>query len=207
MVERKPAFALPCVAIPDLPGWGDCKPALTPFAVSPWGSMDRTLSYTAFGLGEGILATKVRCAAAFIRELAEREAIPTERVILIGRGLGGVVAVLAGALAGGGVHVATYQSLASFQLLLEEEYYDWPAEAFLPSALLFLDIPDILNGLANSGASCTAINPLDGKRRELASEAWSLHCSRAERVAVFHGCDDKNAIDIMLREISALSGT
>lgn len=207
MVDRDPAFPLPLVVIPDLPGWGDCEPALTPYAVSGWGSIDRTLSYTSCGLGEGIFATKVRCAAGLIRELTRREEIPAERMVVVGRGLGGMVSALAGALIGGKSRVVTYESLASFQLLLEEEFYDWPAETFLPSALLFIDIPDVLNGMAVSGTRCIVINPLDGRRDELDKDRWARHCSRAENVEVVFSADAKAAGDIMQETIETVPGT
>ena len=118
-----------------------------------------------------------------------------------------MVSALAGALIGGKSRVVTYESLASFQLLLEEEFYDWPAETFLPSALLFIDIPDVLNGMAVSGTRCIVINPLDGRRDELDKDRWARHCSRAENVEVVFSADAKAAGDIMQETIETVPGT
>ncbi len=193
MTDRDAEGALPVLAVPDLPGWGDSRPALVPYAAASWGSMDRFLSYLSFGLGDGLLALRTRCLVALCRELLERGAGTS--VVLVGRRTGGIVATLAAGLMEEVRGLALLDSLASFQHLLEAERYAWPAEAFVPNALAVSDLPQLLAQVAEGGVKVTVINPRDGERALVDQGEWrricpalagEVRCTDDEATAVAH---------------------
>ena len=100
--------------------------------------------------------------------------MPPARLVLIGRGLGGPVVLMAAALAAaplGGV--ASWSALASFHSLAEAESCAWPAGAFLPDVLPHFDLPELVATLPGPVA---VLEPLDAGRRPLtAEEAQSLY--------------------------------
>ena len=96
MFDRTPGAVLPELVVADLPGWGESRPALAPFAAASWGGMDRILSYLACAIGDGQLAVQTRALVGLVRAVAqERGDAP---LALVGRGLGGAAALLAAAL-------------------------------------------------------------------------------------------------------------
>ena len=177
MFERTPGAVLPELAVADLPGWGESRPALAPYAAAGWGGMDRILSYLACAIGDGLLAVRTRALAELVRAVAsERAGRP---LALIGRGLGGVAALLAAALlrdpaaagpeAGRVNVVAALDFPARFLDLATEPDYRWPAAAFLPNALRHLDLPLVARSLAVDHLLLG--NPLDARRRPLSAAA------------------------------------
>jgi hypothetical protein len=175
--------------------------------------MDRLLSYKAYGLGNGLLSYKVRALSALIGEIRSRFGGGGRATILVGRGLGGVVALLAAAASSGTVSVVLCESLASFSLLLESEYYAWPAEAFLPSALRHFDLPPVMRALADSGASVTVLNPVDALRKPLAPADWesargsSSGAGGDGGIDVRFGLSEAEAVALMAERIQSASET
>ena len=194
MLERAPELVYPSILVPDLPGWGDTEPAMAPYAMAGWGSMDRLTAYLSCALGDGILAIRTRCAAAMVTYMIEERGVEEGRVVLVGRGLGGAVALMAAALCGHVLRgVATWSGLASFQSLTESEEYTWPAAAFLPDALAHFDLPDLVRDLAMPVA---VLNPLNAVRQPMAApEAQAAFGPIPARVVVVAApCGDADAV-------------
>jgi len=173
MFERTPGAVLPEVVVADLPGWGESRPALAPFAAAGWGGMDRILSYLACAIGDGLLAVQTRALVELARAVAqERAGAP---LALVGRGLGGAAALLAAALlrdpaatepeAAPLSLVAALDFPARFLDLATDPGYRWPAAAFLPNALSHFDLPLVARSLAVH--HLLLANPLDAQRRPL----------------------------------------
>ena len=172
MFERTPGAVLPELVVADLPGWGESRPALAPFAAAGWGGMDRILSYLACAIGDGLLAVQTRALVELARAVAsECGGAP---LALVGRGLGGAAALLAAALlrdpaaepeAAPLSLVAALDFPARFLDLATEPEYRWPAAAFLPNALRHLDLPLVARSLAVH--HLLLANPLDAQRRPL----------------------------------------
>ena len=177
MFERAPGAVLPELVVADLPGWGESRPALAPFAAAGWGGMDRILSYLACAIGDGVLAVQTRALVELVRAVAqERAGTP---LALVGRGLGGASVLLAAALlrdaaatepeAGRVSLVAALDFPARFRDLATEPEYRWPAAAFLPNVLRHLDLALVARSLAVDHLLLG--NPLDTMRRPLSAAA------------------------------------
>ena len=179
MFERTPGAVLPEVVVADLPGWGESRPALAPFAAAGWGGMDRILSYLACAIGDSLLAVQTRALVELARAVAsERAGAP---LALVGRGLGGAAALLAAALLRdpaamepGAAEVNVVAALdfpARFLDLATEPEYRWPAATFLPNALGHLDLPPVAQSLVVN--HLLLANPQDAMRRPLPDTAAS----------------------------------
>lgn len=180
--------------IPDLPGWGSSRPALTPYSLVGWGSMDQLTAYISCTLGDGVLAMQARVAANLVQYLIKEKNVDAGNIILVGQGLGGVVAILAGAACqeeiGG---IVSCSSLASFQLLAEEENYTWPSVTFMPDVLKYFDLPEVINAL--DACPVLILNPLDAGKHPLSpSEASSLFSLAPENVQIVPGCQAEEAV-------------
>lgn len=142
----------------DLRGWGDTKPALYPYELAGWGSIDRFMAYISAALGDPLMAQRVRDGSAALDYLRSRPEVDPAQIVVTGCGLGGVVALHVAAM--GNVRgVVTWDAPVSFRSLLEAEKYRWPAEAFWPNALLHYDLPELVAALPYPA---TVLNPHDG---------------------------------------------
>ena len=179
MFERTPGAVLPELVVADLPGWGESRPALAPFAAAGWGGMDRILSYLACAIGDGLLAVQTRALVELARAVASQRA--GAPLALVGRGLGGAAALLAAALLRDPTAtepqaeslnlVAALDFPARFLDLATEPEYRWPAAAFLPNALRHLDLPLVAQSLVVN--HLLLANPQDAMRHPLPDTAAS----------------------------------
>ncbi|MBT3344457.1 MAG: hypothetical protein HN404_15745 [Gemmatimonadetes bacterium] len=193
MLQRDPAVIYPSMLVPDLPGWGETTPALVPYAMAGWGSMDRLTAYLSCTLGDGILAIRTRCAAALVRHLIDERGVAANRIILVGHGLGGAVALMAAAVAGLSLGaVVSWSGLLSFQCLTQATEYDWPACAFLPDVLPHFDLPDLVRNLPMPVA---VFNPLDAQHRAIeSSQAEAILAQLPPSVSLLTDCTDTDVI-------------
>jgi len=143
----------------DLRGWGDSTPAIYPYEMAGWGGVDRYLAYATAALGDPVLAMRARDGLAALAYLRSRPEIDPARIVVTGCGLGGVVALLVAAADGAIAGLVTRDALVSFHSLLQTAHYSWPADAFLPNALLDCDLPELVAALACPAA---ILNPRDG---------------------------------------------
>ncbi|MBT3275623.1 MAG: hypothetical protein HN368_20880 [Spirochaetales bacterium] len=199
MLDRDAIPPQPSVWVPDLPGWGESTPALSPYALSPWGSMDRTLNYPLYGLGDGLIPIKARALSALIAVIRGEKDSSKQHTVIVGRRLGGLAALLAAALSGAETLIL-YECLYSIQDLLEEEVYSWTEGAFLPGVLKHYDLPELYTALAESGVSVHVINPLDGAGRELDSGRYA-----DLPIGVHSGLNEDSAAEYMLGVVSGIS--
>ncbi len=165
MFERDPDVPLPALYAADLPGWGESRPLTAPYQTTPWGSMDRIHAYLSFGNGDGVLGIVSRCVAALAAEIARRSSSNVEGLVLVGRGLGAVGAILAAAISDIRFSLVAIAPFVSFRSLLDEEHYSRPAISFLPGALPAFDLPETLRALDASGRKVLVINPEDARGR------------------------------------------
>ena len=205
MFERAPGAVLPELVVADLPGWGESRPALAPFAAAGWGGMDRILSYLACAIGDGLLAVQTRALVALVRAVAqERAGTP---LALVGRGLGGAAVLLAAALlrdpSAAEPEAATVKLVAALDFparfldLATEPEYRWPAAAFLPNVLRHLDLPLVARSLAVDHLLLG--NPLDTMRRRLsAAEATETFGGLGAGSVLMPECDEAE-VDAHLR--------
>ncbi len=170
----------------DLRGWGDSTPAVYPYEMAGWGGVDRYLAYATAALGDPVLAMRARDGLTALAYLRSRPEIDPARIVVTGCGLGGVVALLVAAADGAAAGVVTWDAPVSFHSLLETADYRWSADAFLPNALLYCDLPELVAALA-----CPAVilNPRDGEG--LAVDAEGLDALNvAHSSAVYRRADE-----------------
>jgi len=200
-LDRDPALPRPALAVADLPGWGESEPALVPYATVAWGSRDRLLAYVSAALGDPVLAVRVCAAVALLEAFHRRmetDGVGEGDIALVGRGLGGTVALLAAALSERVDAVAAWSHLASFHGLAEAERYAWPATAFLPDALREIDVPEVARGLAASGRKVLLLEPLDAQRRPLdAAASADLHAPCPAGLTVLPECAPDDAVRLI----------
>lgn len=131
----------------DLRGWGDTAPAMYPYEMAPWGSIDRYTAYKTAALGDPIMAMRIRDALAALAWLRSRPEVDPARIVVTGSCVGAIVALHVAVIDGKLAGLAAMNSLTSFRSLIAAERYPWPADTFLPNALKYYDLPDLANWL------------------------------------------------------------
>ena len=148
----------------DLRGWGDSAPGMYPYEIASWGATDRTLAYMTAALGDPLMSMRIRDGLAALAYARSRAEVDADRIIVSGRGLGGVVALHVAAIDGDVRGVLLWESLVSFISLLRVSDYTWPAEAFIPGVLQSYDLPELVGALS---CAVRVLKPLDGRGEPL----------------------------------------
>ncbi len=151
----------------ELRGWGDSAVNPCPYETAGWASKGRSLSYLSNALGDSIFAMRVRDALSFLTYLRHRPEVDPERVIVIGEGQAGVIALHLAILDGNIIGVSAKEILSCFQELTENSYYLWDPDIFVANVLKYYDIPELIASL--SPLSILLINPLDAMRKPLSA--------------------------------------
>jgi hypothetical protein len=131
----------------DLRGWGDTAPAMYPYEMAGWGSLDRYVAYATAALGDPVMAMRIRDALAALAWLRTRPEVDPGRVVVTASGLGGLVALHVAAIDDRLAGIVAWDGLSSFRSLIAAERYPWPADAFLPGALEHYDLPELASAL------------------------------------------------------------
>jgi len=186
----------PAILTVDLRGWGDTQAADVRYDIAGWGSRDRWIAYVSAGIGDGVLAMRIRDGLAALAWLRERREIDPKRIIVGGRGMGGVVALHVAAADATVAGVFSVDALAAFEFLVTSESYAWPPEAFLPGVLLHYDLPDLAAAL---DMPTLIANPLDAVKESLPRErAETCYTTALKRGGAFRLCAGAN--DAAVRE-------
>ena len=124
-----------------------------------WGGIDRYMAYASAALGDSVMAMRIRDGLASLKYLRSRSEVDSDKIIISGCGLGGIVALHLAAIDGKVHGVVVWDCLVSFKFLLEAETYTWPADTFIPNVLLHYDLPELVAALPMSSL---VLRPLDG---------------------------------------------
>ena len=99
-------------------------------------------------LGESYVAWRVHDVLSALDWMG---AFGYDRVHLVARGRGAIVAALAGVLHEGVVRVTLIGAPTSFAEMAETRYQQWPESAMLPGVLASFDLPDLYRELGGKG--------------------------------------------------------
>ena len=177
--ESHPEYAVLSV---DLRGWGDSSPAMYPYELAGWGGIDRCLAYMSAALGDPLMSMRMRDGLASLAYLRSRLEVESEKVVVTGSGLGGVIALHVAAIDSALKGVVVWDSLISFRSLIETENYAWPADAFVPQILLQYDLPELTASLPMPVA---ILRPLDGMVQPVPVEHLTELNQKADRQIYF----------------------
>jgi cephalosporin-C deacetylase-like acetyl esterase len=153
----------------DVRGWGETAPEHVAYDMASWNDIMRILSYLSIGVGQPLLGRRVHDVLAGLEYLSGREDLVRSRIVVGGRGIGALVALLAACLDERIAGLLSLEMLASFVLLFEEGHYQWTHDLMVPGLLEVADIPDLIRGLA---CPTLVVNPLDARRRPLSEWTW-----------------------------------
>ncbi len=152
----------------DLRGYGDTEPALYPYEIASWGSIDRYLAYTSAALDDSVIAMRVRDGLSSLAYLRSRPEVDNSNIIVTGCGQAAIAALHVALIDGKVKGVVIWDSLVSFISLLKTEKYTWDADTFIPEILTYYDLPDLIASLQIPVMVC---NPLDGAGEPVSGEA------------------------------------
>lgn len=186
----------PAILTVDVRGWGDTQAAAVRYDIAGWGGRERWIAYVSAGISDGVLAMRIRDGLAALAWLRDRPEIDPKRIIVGGRGMGGVVALQIAAADAAVCGVFSVDALAAFEFLASSESYAWPPEAFLPGVLQHYDLPELAAALA---MPTLIVNPLDAAKKSLTKEqAETCYVAAMKHGGAFRFCPGAN--DTAIRE-------
>ena len=157
----------PAILTVDLRGWGDSRAADMAYDIAGWGHRERWNAYVSAALGDPVLGMRIRDGLAALAYLRTRAEIDPARIVVGGRGMGGVVALHVAAIDGQTAGAFAADSLATFESLATAKTYTWSPEAFLPGVLEHYDLPELVAALE---VPTLIVNPLGPTQQPLAKE-------------------------------------
>ncbi|MFA6242101.1 MAG: hypothetical protein WC655_14295 [Candidatus Hydrogenedentales bacterium] len=157
----------PAILTVDVRGWGDSRPSDIRYDIAGWGSRDRWNAYVSAGLGDPVMAMRIRDGLAALAYLRTRPVIDGTKIIVGGRGLGAIVALHVAAIDGAVAGVVAADGLASFESLATSESYTWPHETFFPGILRHYDLPEMIVALK---VPVLVLNPMNAQRTSLSQD-------------------------------------
>lgn len=164
-LEDKPVKGEKSVFSIDVSGFGELEAMAVPYDLAGWNDIERILAYLSVANGQCVMGYRARDALIALEFLRRQPDVDAADIVIAGRGIGGITALMAAALSGCGERVVLYDTLASYQLLCTEFPYDWNVTAVIPDILLHTDIPDLAACL---GGRCTILRPLGATHEPLA---------------------------------------
>lgn len=163
----------------DVSGFGELEMQNTTYDTVYWNDIERLLSYLSVAEGKPLIAYRVRDALIALAYLKTRPEVNPDRIIIAGRGMGAIVATLAGMLAYDGVErVIALEGLAAYHCLTENFPHAWNATMVIPDLLKVCDLPDLAEAM---GAKFACINPQDEMRRTLTDAKMLTYYGAAVR--------------------------
>jgi len=176
----------------DLRGWGDTRPAIYPYEMTSWGGVDRCLAYMSAALGDPVMSMRIRDGLSCLAYLRSRPEVAPDRIVVTGCGLGAMVALHVAAIADKLAGVVVWDGLADFMSLIESREYVWPADAFVPHALLHYDLPDLAQSIS---APTRFFNPLGAKAKPLPQDGIDRINSRIGRDVYTSTCEPRAIVE------------
>jgi dienelactone hydrolase len=173
----------------DLRGWGETVWRDETFNWSPERhtplSADTMLANVGLMLGRWAVTQRVQDVLGLLAYLRSRPDVDPRRLVLVGRGGGGIVALHAAAVDGEVAGVAVYESLVSYRSVVDAPDHAHSVADFLPGVLLHYDLPDLAAALAPRPLLVAA--PRDAMNRPLDPAVAGAAYDRPGRLAALLG--------------------
>jgi len=185
----------PAVFTVDLRGWGDTRPADMPYDMAGWADRSRWIAYVSAALGDPILGMRIRDGLSSLAYLRSRKEIDPRKIVVGGRGAGGMVALHVAAIDGKVAGVFSAEALATFDSLATSPHYAWSHEDFLPGVLRHYDLPELVSTLA---MPCLLVNPLDAEKAPVDTESAADVFKPSDTIQV-HAAVDSGSVPGLLQ--------
>jgi cephalosporin-C deacetylase-like acetyl esterase len=140
------------VAVADVRGFGETKSPRNVGDVftyfDPASGMDADFAYAAVFLSRPLLGMRVWDALSVFRYLCSRSDVDPTRILIVGRGWAGLVALFAAAVEARVAGAVVEGIPASYTQIARSEVYTQPVSLLLPGALQDFDLVDVMAVLA-----------------------------------------------------------
>jgi dienelactone hydrolase len=188
----------------DLRGWGETVWVNDTFAWSPDRrsplSADTMLANVGLMLGRWSITQRVQDVLGVLRYLRARPDVDPQRIVLVGRGGGAIVALHTAAIEGGIAGVAALESLVSYRAIVEAPRHVHPVSDFIPNVLLHYDLPELAAALAPAPVLIAA--PEDAMGSPLPVGDAEAAYAQARRTARMLGGD----VDVYASAVNGVGG-
>src|SRR5690606_32398632 len=145
--NESPDAARPTLLSVDLRGWGDTAPAHTAFDIAGWSGHDRWTNDIATGLGDSLMGQRVRDAVAATQWWLDEQGATDEQLVIVGRGLGAMTALLAATQFEHVAGVVCIDGPVSVQTILEAPHHHWDLSIFMHDLLGQCDLDALAHAL------------------------------------------------------------
>ncbi len=129
---------------------------------------EANLTYDGFLLGRPVLGMRVADALCAVDWLARQESVQADRVGVVGRGYGALLALLSAGMDERIGMLVEMEGLISFSSLTWNRCYNWPVSFILPGVLPWMDLDTIRASLAPRLQ--VVVTPQDHLRRAMTRE-------------------------------------
>ena len=197
----------PAILTVDLRGWGDSSPADAPYEIAGWGDCRRWIAFVSAATGDAVLAQRIRDGLSALAYLRARKEVDPTRIVVGGRGMGGVVALHVAAIDRQVAGVFSAEGLACFESLATSASYAWSAEDFFPGVLRHYDLPELV---ADLKIPTLLVHPLDANKKPLddgaARELFGPALRRGDTFRCHAGVDGATASRLQTEFVRRLAG-
>ena len=160
----------PMILSIDVSGFGELAPEPAAYDLAAWNDIDRILTYLSVANGKPVMGLRVRDALAALNYIENRQDVDKDRIMIGGRGIGAIVALLAALLWGKASGVHCMDMLSHYGVLTEAFPYAWSQSIIIPGILQHFDLPDVAQCFAESGCKISLSNLLDEKGLAVAED-------------------------------------
>jgi len=152
----------------EVSGLGQLEPEPTAYDLASWNDCERILTYLALANGRPVMGLRVRDALCGLEYLRSRPEVDPKRIMVGGRGIGGIVALHAALLGRGVGRTICLEMLSHYGALTEQFPFTWQQSIIIPHILKHYDLPELVPALES--VQVFVINPLDAQQQPLSAE-------------------------------------
>jgi hypothetical protein len=159
----------------DVSGLGSLSPEPTAYDLAGWNDIERILTYLSLANSKPIMGLRVRDALCGLDYLNSRPDIDKNRLMVGGRGIGGIVALHVALLNSNIKRVICMDMLSHYGAMTEKFPFSWRQSIIIPEILKYYDLPEIISNLKDT--NIFIVNPMDAQKviisKEVADKIYS----------------------------------